>query len=62
MPRAEGCLRYTVIVDLKWEDPTRSGFPIAMGFTQPQLEALLERTVIERGIPLIRGYGEQNPF
>lgn len=47
----------TVIVDLKWEDPTRSGFPIAMGFTQPQLEALLERAVLERGIPLIRGYG-----
>ncbi|KAK9896748.1 FAD/NAD(P)-binding domain-containing protein [Cystobasidium minutum MCA 4210] len=47
---------FKLIVDLKWEDPTRSGFPIAMGFTQPQLEALLERTVIERGIPLIRGY------
>lgn len=29
-----------------------------MGFSQPQLETLLETAVLERGIPLIRGYGE----
>lgn len=26
-------------------------------FNQPTMERLLEKTVLERGIPLIRGYG-----
>lgn len=29
-----------------------------MGFNQPQLEGLLEQEVMQRGIPLIRGYCE----
>lgn len=47
-----------MVVDLFFEAPSRSGFPMAMGFNQPQLEGLLEREVLERGIPLIRGYCE----
>lgn len=47
-----------MVVDLFFEATTRSGFPTAMGFNQPQLEGLLEKEVIQRGIPLIRGYCE----
>ena len=46
-----------MIVDLFWELPSRSGYPFAMGFSQPELEGLLEKTVLDREIPLIRGFG-----
>jgi len=32
-----------------------------MAFNQPQVEILLEKAVLERGIPLIRGYGKSIP-
>lgn len=49
----------TVIVDLHTEKPTRSGHPFISGFTQPAVEGLLEKTLLDRKIPLIRGYGEE---
>lgn len=47
----------SVVVDLHCEAPTRSGYPMGNNFNQPTLERLLEKTVVERGIPLVRGYG-----
>ncbi len=45
-------------MDLFFEEPTRSGYPLAMSFNQPEAEALLEKAVLDRKIPLIRGYGK----
>ena len=45
-------------MDLHLELQTRSGFPFATGFSQPELEGMLEQAVLERQIPFIRGYGE----
>ena len=47
-----------MIVDLFTEAPTRSGYPLIMSFNQPQVESLLEKAVLDRGIPLLRGYGK----
>jgi hypothetical protein len=54
-----------VIVDMHTEARTRSDHPSIMGFCQPQLEGLLEKAVLSRKIPLIRGCGKcavSNPF
>lgn len=51
----------TVIVDLFFEAPTRSGFPLSMGFNQPELEQLLDKTAIQRNIPIMRGYSKKWP-
>jgi hypothetical protein len=32
-----------------------------MGFNQPELERLLDKTAIERNIPIMRGYSEKWP-
>lgn len=40
------------------EARTRSDYPSIMGFCQPQLESLLEKAILSRKIPLIRGYSE----
>lgn len=47
-----------VIVDMFTELPTRSGYNSINGFSQPQVEGLLEKAVSDLGIPLVRGYGE----
>lgn len=48
----------TVVADLYFEAPTRSGYPFASSFNQPEVEAVLERAVLTRKIPLMRGYSE----
>ena len=45
-------------MDLHWDAETRSGFPFCTGFSQPELEEMLEKAVLDRKIPFIRGYGE----
>ena len=47
-------------MDLFTEAPTRSGYPLLMSFNQPQVESLLEKAVLDRGIPLLRGFGESS--
>lgn len=44
------------MADLYFEAPTRSGFPFASSFNQPEVEGMLESAVLKRNIPLIRGY------
>lgn len=50
-----------VIVDLHTELPTRSGYDLLSSFSQPDVESLLEKEVLDRKIPLLRGYGESSP-
>ncbi|BEJ16608.1 hypothetical protein CspHIS471_0600090 [Cutaneotrichosporon sp. HIS471] len=45
-----------LVVDLCWEAPTVSGTDFCFGFNQPELEAVLERAVLSRNIPIVRGY------
>ncbi|KAM0755124.1 FAD/NAD(P)-binding domain-containing protein [Meredithblackwellia eburnea MCA 4105] len=45
-----------IIVDLAWSSKNpRSGFPFAASFSQPYLEALLEKRLLELQVPIIRG-------
>ncbi len=39
--------------------PSASGTDFCFGFHQPELEAVLERAVLARDIPMLRGYGER---
>ncbi|BEI84608.1 hypothetical protein CcaverHIS002_0500090 [Cutaneotrichosporon cavernicola] len=45
-----------LVADLCWEAPTASGTDFCFGFNQPELESVLERAVLSRNIPLVRGY------
>ncbi|KAK4047063.1 hypothetical protein OIV83_005626 [Microbotryomycetes sp. JL201] len=44
-----------MIVPMRFDRPTASGLPFCMAFHQPSLEALLEREVRHKQIPLYRG-------
>jgi hypothetical protein len=47
-----------VVVDLFFEEATRSGFASQVAFCQPELEAVFNKAAIDRKLPVLRGYSK----